>query len=357
MERVKNSVGIWSFGPNATRFMPSGYHPEAVDEEMPDKVRRVVDGIGDLVDGYEFHYPGEINEDNVDEVREALGPADLYAVALGLFSNPRYARGTFINPEKSLREESVSLAKKGVELAAACGSKFIIWPGGEGYNYPFQILYREAWQRFIESIAEVVSCANEHGVTVFLEHKNSEPAMRILMRDIGMTIYVINKVKDLGVSVENLKINMDWQHLIMNGEPLAEYAALLAGENLLGHHHGNSGWGSFDDDNMVGASYFMQTLGLAVELRRSGYGRNGERVGYDLFPYTENQIDAVKRSVYQWEFIDSIAAKIDDGALHEAQSQHDAVRSYKVVYRAMGLDDNFIKNVHLSRSRGKANLS
>ena len=66
---------------------------------------------------------------------------------------------------------------------------------------------------------------------------------------------------------------MDWQHLIMNGENLAEYAALLAAEGLLGHQHANSGWGTFDDDNMVGATAFMETLELAVELRRAGLRR------------------------------------------------------------------------------------
>lgn len=351
MDRVKNSVGIWSFGPNATRFMPSGYHPEAAQEDMPAKVRRVIDGLGDLVDGYEFHYPGEVNEENVDKVREALGQADLYAIALGLFSDPKYALGSFINPDERLRKESIETAKKGVALAAAVGSKFIIWPGGEGYNYPFQILYGEVWNRFISAIAEVVAWADERGVVVLLEHKNSEPAMRILMRDMGMTMYVINKVREKGVPTDNLKINMDWQHLIMNGEPLAEYAALLAKEDLLGHLHGNSGWGTFDDDNMVGASFFMQTLGLAVELRRSRYGRNGERVGFDLYPYTENQIEAVKRSIYQWEFIDSIAAKIDDQALRQAQAAHDAVASYEVVYKALGLDARFIQDVHASRKK------
>ena len=32
---------------------------------------------------------------------------------------------------------------------------------------------------------------------------------------------------------------MDWQHLIMNGENLGEYAAMLAAEGLLGHQHAN----------------------------------------------------------------------------------------------------------------------
>jgi len=354
MERVKNSVGIWTFGANATRFMPSGYHPEAASEDMPAKVRRVVDGLSSLVDGYEFHYPGEVNEENVDKIMTALGQHDLYAIALGLFSDPKYALGSFINPDEHLRKESIEIAKRGVSLAATVGAKFIIWPGGEGYNYPFQVLYSDVWGQFISAIAEIVAWANELGVIVLLEHKNSEPAMRILMRDIGMTMYVINKVKDKGVPIRNLKINMDWQHLIMNGEPLAEYAALLAKDGLLGHQHGNSGWGNFDDDNMVGASFFIETLALAIELRRARYGENGERIGFDLFPYTEDQIQAVKRSIYQWEFIDSIAAKIDDSALKQAQATHDAIASYEVVYKALGLDDRFIQNMHASRRKSKA---
>lgn len=349
--RMKNSVGIWSFGANATRFMPGGYHPEALKEDMPTKVRRVVDGLGDLVDGYEFHYPGEVSEDNLDQVLEALGGADLYAVALGLFSIPKYALGSFINPDPKLRRESVDTAKRGVDLAAQVGAKFIIWPGGEGYNYPFQVPYGEVWQRFIDAIAEIVDHAHGKGVTVLLEHKNSEPAMNILMRNIGMTLFVIHKVTETGVPTDLLKVNMDWQHLIMNGEPLAEYAALLAKEGLLGHHHGNSGWGTFDDDNMVGATCFMQTLELAVELRRAGYGSGGERIGFDLFPYTEDQIEAVRQNVYQWEFIDSIAARIDEATLAEAQAKHDAVAAYSVVYTAMGLDEDFRQAVDASRRK------
>jgi xylose isomerase len=111
---------------------------------------------------------------------------------------------------------------------------------------------------------------------------------------------------------------------------------MLAAEGLLGHQHANSGWGTFDDDNMVGATAFMETLELAVELRRCGYGDNGERLGFDLYPYTEDAVAAVKRSVLQWRFIDGIAARIDDAALREAQSRKDAVRAYELVYAALG---------------------
>jgi xylose isomerase len=154
------------------------------------------------------------------------------------------------------------------------------------------------------------------------------------MRNIGMCLFVAHKLR--GQGLDNVQVNMDWQHLIMNGEHLPEYAALLASEGLLGHLHANSGWGTFDDDNMVGATAFMETLELALELRRCGYGSAGERLGFDLYPYTEDQVGAVRRSVLQWRFIDSVAARIDDAALREAQQAKDAVRAYEIVYAALG---------------------
>jgi xylose isomerase len=105
---------------------------------------------------------------------------------------------------------------------------------------------------------------------------------------------------------------------------------------LLGHQHANSGWGTFDDDNMVGATAFMETLELALELRRADYGSGGERLGFDLYPYTEDQVGAVRRSVIQWNFIDQVAARLDDAALREAQRHKDAVRAYEIVYAALG---------------------
>jgi xylose isomerase len=82
----------------------------------------------------------------------------------------------------------------------------------------------------------------------------------------------------------------------------------------------------------------METLELAIELRRAGYGVDGDerRLGFDLYPYTEDAVGAVKRSVLQWRFIDGVAAKIDDAALREAQQAKDAVRAYELVYAALG---------------------
>ncbi len=331
---MRTSLGIWALGPMITRFVPSGYQPEHTDESTVVKVRRAIDGLGDLMDDYEFHYPGELNLDNLDAVRDALDGHGIATVCTGLHTDPRFGRGGLTAPDPAVREIARQLTRETAELAGEVGANMICWPGIEGYNYPFQTSYAQAWEWFIDGMAEAAEVCAKHGVKLFLEHKNSEPAMKIFMRNIGMTLHVIHKLKERGIT--NVQVNMDWQHLIMNGESLGEYAAMLAAEGLLGHQHANSGWGTFDDDNMVGATAFMETLELALELRRANYGANGGRLGFDLYPYTEDAVAAVKRSVLQWNFIDGIAAKIDEPALREAQSRKDAVRAYELVYAALG---------------------
>ena len=331
---MKTSLGIWAFGSMITRFVPAGYQPQHAGETTTEKVRRAVEGLGDLMDDYEFHYPQELSPANLDEVRGALDGHGIYCVATGLHLDPKFGKGGLSSPDDSIRADAVKRTMEAADFAGSIGAHFIIWPGVEGYNYPFQTPYADSWARFIDGVGQAAQRCKEHGVELFLEHKNSEPAMKIFMRNIGMTLHVIHSLRAQGV--DNVKVNMDWQHLLMNGENLAEYAAMLAAQGLLGHQHANSGWGTFDDDNMVGTTAFMETLELAVELRRAGYGDHGERLGFDLYPYTEDAVAAVRRSVLQWRFIDSVAGKIDDAKLRAAQQEKDAVAAYELVYAALG---------------------
>ena len=332
--QLKTSLGIWALSSMVTRFVPGGYQPQHAGESTAERVHRAVAGLGDLIDDYEFHYPQELNEDNLAEVRAALDGHGVYTVCTGLHLDPKFGRGGLCSPDAAIRADAQARTVAAADFAGRVGANFVIWPGIEGYNYPFQTPYKESWAWFIDGIGLAAEKCKEHGILLFLEHKNSEPAMKIHMRNIGMTLHVIHTLRRRGL--DNVKVNMDWQHLIMNGESLGEYAALLAAEGLLGHQHANSGWGTFDDDNMVGATAFMETLELALELRRANYGANGERLGFDLYPYTEDGVAAVERSVLQWRFIDGVAARIDEPALRAAQAEKDAVRAYEVVYAALG---------------------
>jgi xylose isomerase len=93
---------------------------------------------------------------------------------------------------------------------------------------------------------------------------------------------------------------------------------------------------------------------LAQTLQDTGYGTHGELIGFDLYPYTEDQVAAVRRAILQWEFIWGLARKIDRHSLREAKSNADALAGQRAVYRALGLDEDFEAEVVRRRGESRA---
>src|SRR5437870_11473180 len=122
---MKTSLGIWAFGSMVTRFVPGGYQPDHGGESTVDRVRRAVDGLGDLIDDYEFHYPQELSPDNLDEVREALAGHGIYCIASGLHLDPRFGRGGLVSPDPDTRAEAVRRTLAAADFAGSLGAHFI----------------------------------------------------------------------------------------------------------------------------------------------------------------------------------------------------------------------------------------
>ena len=213
----------------------------------------------------------------------------------GLHLDPRFGkRRPHARPTRDRGTRRRRRTLEAADFAGEVGAHFIIWPGIEGYNYPFQTPYPRPGSGSSTGSARRRSAAEEHGVDLFLEHKNSEPAMKILMRNIGMTLHVIHKLRAAGI--DNVKVNMDWQHLIMNGENLARVrrdarrrgaARPPARELRLGdlrrRQHGRR--------DRVHGDARARASSSAVP----GTATNGERLGFDLYPYTEDAVAAVRR--------------------------------------------------------------
>ena len=77
---------------------------------------RAVAGLGDLMDDYEFHYPQELSEENLDEVRDALDGHGIYTIATGTHLDPRFGKGGLSSPDDAIRAEALDEALRGGRL-------------------------------------------------------------------------------------------------------------------------------------------------------------------------------------------------------------------------------------------------
>jgi len=87
----------------ATRFNAGGYKPELSGVSTATKIRTAVDGLGDLIDDYEFHYPQELAPANLAEVQQALAGHGIYCVCSGLHLDSRFGKGAFCSPDDATR--------------------------------------------------------------------------------------------------------------------------------------------------------------------------------------------------------------------------------------------------------------
>jgi xylose isomerase len=330
---MKLTLPIGALGPMATRFVPGGNWPVLASESPVERIRRATAGLDGFIDGYELYYPYAVDEENAAEIQTIIGSRDIYVLANALHPDPRFKMGGLTSTDKSTRAEAVRRSLACADLAGSIGANVIMWPANEGYNYPFQVNYQQSWRLLLDALGETAQRCKDHGIRMFLEAKSSEPALKVLLRNTGVSLNVAKKLQQLGL--DNVSVNLDWQNVIMTGESIAESAALLEAEGMLGHQHASSGWGSLDDKTMVGSLSFMETLEIAVQMRESSYAESGGRLGIDIYPYTEEGVAAVRRSVEQWRVIERIAARVDLAALAEARETHDAIRAYEVVYTAL----------------------
>ena len=198
---MKTSLGIWALGPMVTRFVPGGYQPQwARRVDGGEGARARSTGLGDLMDGYEFHYPGELSPRQPRRGARARSTGTTSTASrAGCTSTRCSARAGSRSPDDAVRDEAIRRTLDGVDFAARGRRALHHLAGDRGLQLPVPdavrgvvgALHRRRSGRPRER-------ATERGVTIFLEHKNSEPAMKILMRNVGMTLHVIHKLRARG---------------------------------------------------------------------------------------------------------------------------------------------------------------
>lgn len=284
------------------------------------RIRRAgtVSGL-DLVD---LNYPQHLDGLGRSEVADALDRAGLGLGAINLRYDEAYLNGAFTHPDAATRARAVDLTVEAGEWALALGAKqVIVWPGQDGYDYPFQVDYQALWAHTVEGFQRVADALPE--LQIALEYKPLEPRRYYAVGDMSTSLLCVRDV-----ARDNVGVALDMAHALMARENPAQAAARALREGKLFGIHLNDAYGQADDGLLIGSVHPVQTLELLWTLQQAGYA---EHIYFDTFPVREDPVAECARNVETLRRYWQAAAALDAGAIRDAQARHDALRVHQLI--------------------------
>jgi xylose isomerase len=94
----------------------------------------------------------------------------------------------------------------------------------------------------------------------------------------------------------------------------------------------NDNWRDWDDDLPVASVHLFETMEYILALRDIGWS---DPLLLDQFPFREDPVAAVARSIETITMLDEACARVDREELHDAQSRQDALAVQRIYWNAL----------------------
>jgi len=316
--KYKIASGFAPFSPCADRFNIAGYRAQMSLEEQFEAASKI-QGLG----GTGLDYPYQFNDTAV--VKPLLEKYGLKFVTLeiGLYPDKKWKNGTFTSPDPGIRREAIEMSKKALDVAAELNAEDVLmWPGQDGFDYPFQSDYIKYWDLFIKGIAEVAS--HRPDVRIAIEYKKQEPRTNCYIRNAGVLLNLLHEI-----NMENVGGCLDLGHSLAAGENPGEAVVLLNQSGKLFQVHINDNYRDWDHDLIVGSVTFWETLEFFYWLNRCGW--KGWYI-LDIFPYRIDGSDALQEGVNRVMFFIDMAERIDSESLIDKLAKNDVIAASNEVW-------------------------
>ncbi|NLX35660.1 MAG: sugar phosphate isomerase/epimerase [Chloroflexi bacterium] len=218
------------------------------------------------LDGVELKYPFDLED--VALAHRLLDETGLRlaAVNVDIKDATHFRYGALSARSAQTRALAVQRITEGMDLAAELGADLVTTcPLAEGFDYPFERDYRQAWEAMIAAVTE----AADHNSTMplCLEYQPHDMQSKPLLSNVGKALYLCQRVER-----PNVGINLDIGHALAAGESPAEVATLLQSAGKLFYIHTNDNPGDGGDwDLLSGSMHWWQWIELFYTLDRLGY--------------------------------------------------------------------------------------
>ncbi len=299
---------------------PAGFGPAGVDTLQ---AISAVAAVGSL-DAIDLAYPFTGEGVTTEAVSDALAQAKIRASAIhSVLYFPEFASGSFTNPDETLRQRAREIVHETVDAARALAVDYVkIWPGRDGYDYPFQVDHRRLWADAVAWLAEIADHAPD--VRFAIEYKAKDPRTHMVFPNAARLLLALQELQR-----PNLGIVVDFGHSLFAHETPADAVHLA-------HRHGrlfgvefNDNFRASDDDFTAGAVHLVETIEFVHALRQVGYEGVWE---LDQIGTREDPAQAARASVLTLRAIEALLDRVPAEELTEAQRRHDALAAQRLIH-------------------------
>ncbi|MEU4236052.1 TIM barrel protein [Actinoplanes sp. NPDC026619] len=314
-------AGLWHFATYVDRYASDGYGPARTTLEAIELAGQVEDlSVVDL--NYPFT-PGV----GLSEVKDALTAQGLTAIGITpeIYLR-RFSKGAFTNPDPGVRKAALDLMHESAGIVRELGADYVkIWPGQDGWDYPFQVDHRTLWKLAVDGMREL---AGAHPDLKFaIEYKPREPRVKMTWDSAARSLLGIQEI-----GLDNVGILLDFGHSLYGGESPADAAQLIIDHGRLYGMDVNDNLRGWDDDLVVGTIHLTEIFEFFHTLRKNNWDGVWQ---LDQFPFREDSVDAARTSIQILKRIYRALDRLDEVALAEAQDRQDAMAAQRLVQAAL----------------------
>jgi xylose isomerase len=315
-------AGIWHFATYVDRYATDGYGPPVSIIEAIDLAGQVTDlSVVDL--NYPFADPAV----TLDEVEVALKRNNLGVIGITPeIYNREFSKGAFTNPDAGVRRRANEVINDAANVVRRFGADYVkLWPGQDGWDYPFQVDHKVLWTMCLDGIGELAS--QNPDLKFVIEYKPREPRVHMSFDSVSRTLLGIEKI-----GLPNVGILLDFGHSLYGGESPADAAQLAIDYGRLFGIDVNDNMRGWDDDLVAGTVHPIELFEFFHTLRKNDWDGVWQ---LDQFPFRENSVEAANMAIDFLKAVDRGLDVLDIEGLKAAQGRQDALGALKIAQKAL----------------------
>ncbi|MER8414851.1 MULTISPECIES: L-rhamnose catabolism isomerase [unclassified Mesorhizobium] len=336
VEKFAVAIPSWGVGTGGTRFarFPGAGEPRDIFDKIEDCA--VIQQLTQATPTVSLHIPWDKADPNRLKQAASRFGLGFDAMNSNTFSDARdqklsYKFGSLSHADAGTRRQAVEHNLECIEIGETLGSKALTVWIGDGSNFPGQVNFAKAFERYLDAMKEVYA-GLPAGWKLFSEHKMYEPAFySTVVQDWG-TNYIIARelgdkafcLVDLGHHAPNVNIEMIVSRLIQF-------------KKLGGFHFNDSKYGDDDlDAGSIDPYRLFLVFNELVDAELSGAEGFDPAHMLDQSHNVTDPIESLMLSAVEVQRAYAQALLVDRKALEGFQDLNDALmatQTLKAAYR------------------------